>query len=789
LIMSSDKTIFKRLTLRMIVPVVMVVTAVGIGFYLSVLRTLSEYAEKDIRASLSRTAKEIYDICDNNFTALLQSGQIGNPKIVRIKRALTIGTIEDYAKRNNLRLLLQDSEQQVLITYQADAALLAYVNKTHQKDPIVKLRISGKIYYFHHFDFKPWEWHIDLISDTTPFSPLINRVKAVYVLTAIFLLLGISAIILVLERGLRKPVQQIISAVREKHPPEYRGIHEFEFLSQNIAQMMTSLKERTQLLERLYTIGTIRRGEIFFHSIAQAIADATGLNTVITKVDEECKGFRIVAVGEAEGYRLQVDELLDGLPCELLINRSEPTLVRTGASEQFSEFKGIVANRAECYIGLAITDRKGRTIGCAHLFGNAREMDDWDMNIVKTVGRMAGSEFELMDKEQEQERIREQMFRSQKLESLGMLAGGVAHDFNNLLMGIQGRASMVLDEGETSQSVSEHVQAIEEYITRASELTSQLLGFARGGKYDSKPTDINVVLDHSAKMFGRTKKEIVIHTEFAKDLPAVEIDRRQIEQVLLNLFVNAWHAMPGGGNLKLMTENVLIDETYAELHGCTPGRFTKISVIDTGAGMDEATIKKIFDPFFTTRKMGRGTGLGLAMVYGIIKNHGGMITVHSTVGKGSTFAVYLPASDQTPQPETPRAKTIVEGKETILLVDDEQMIINVASAMLKKLGYRIIVANGGHQALEAMERTGDDIDLVILDLIMPDLAGGEVFERLREIRPEVPVMISSGYSIDGEAKAIMDRGCNGFIQKPFNMSELSRKIRSILDTIKASPLE
>jgi two-component system cell cycle sensor histidine kinase/response regulator CckA len=186
--------------------------------------------------------------------------------------------------------------------------------------------------------------------------------------------------------------------------------------------------------------------------------------------------------------------------------------------------------------------------------------------------------------------------------------------------------------------------------------------------------------------------------------------------------------------------------------------------------------------------MGRGTGLGLAVVYGIIKNHNGLVSAHSKVGQGSTFTVYLPASDKAPHHEPPRDQTIVQGSETILLVDDEQMIINVAGAMLERLGYRVVTADSGHRALDAIERAGQGIDLVILDLIMPGMDGGKVFDRVREIRPEVPVIISSGYAIDGEVEAIMSRGCNGFIQKPFDLSELSRKIREILDGMKESPL-
>jgi two-component system cell cycle sensor histidine kinase/response regulator CckA len=778
---SLPTAFFNRLTPRMFAPVVLVVCAVGIGFYFFVLRELSDFAEQEIQTALARTAKEVYDICDRNFTKLMQSGQMNNVKAVRIGRALTLGAIEDYAKRNNLSLVLNESDKRAVLTYHVDPALVAGMTRVHPERSASTMRFNGEVYYFHHFDFKPWDWHVELVRDTTLYAPLIKRVKAVYILTAVVLLLGLSVILFALERALRSPVQRIIAAVSEKRPPDYQGIHEFEFLSRNIAGMMTSLKERTECLEHLYTIGTTNRGEFFFNNIARAIADAMGLSTIITRTKDEGNGFRTVAVAPESGGCFKREDIDGGMPCDWIARQTEPTVVLRGAAEHFPGFKSIAGSAAECYIGLSITDRKGQPIGCVHLFGAAREVDDWDMNFIKTAGRMAGLEFELMEKEREQEQIREQMFHAQKLESLGLLAGGVAHDFNNLLMGIQGHASLMLDDRDTPQPNIEHIQAIEEYVNRAAELTQQLLGFARGGKYDVKPADINAVLDHSAQMFGRTKKEISIHTDFAPDLRPVEIDRRQMEQVFLNLFVNAWHAMPGGGKLIITTTNVFLDEAYVEPHGVVPGRYVKISVTDTGTGIDEATLKKIFDPFFTTREMGRGTGLGLAMVYGIVKNHEGLVAVHSEVGKGSTFTICLPVSNEEIVPETTDEERKLPGSETVLLVDDEAMITEVGEKMLAKLGYRVYAARGGKEAVELFRKNHKDIKLVIMDMIMPDMSGGETFDRLREIQSDVMVLLSSGYSLDAQAQAILNRGCKGFIQKPFNMNDLSREIRKIFD--------
>ena len=383
--------------------------------------------------------------------------------------------------------------------------------------------------------------------------------------------------------------------------------------------------------------------------------------------------------------------------------------------------------------------------------------------------------------EEERKKLEVQLQAAQKMEAIGTLAGGIAHDFNNILMGIQGNASLLemrLPEGHPGL---EKVKNIEAYVESGTELSRQLLGFARRGRIEVRATDLNAVIEKTAGLFARTRKDIRVHVRLSPDLPAVEADRGQIEQVLMNLCVNAVQAMPEGGDLTLATEPVTLDETYSKPYQVNPGRYVKVSVTDTGVGIEKKNLGRIFEPFFTTKEMGRGTGLGLASAYGIIKGHGGHINVYSEVGRGTTFNFYLPASSQAAEREKPaRGPDIRRGSGTVLLVDDEESILRIAGEMLRELGYTVIAARSGAEAIAAFSGRSKEIAAVVLDMVMPGMSGGEVFERLRAIDPGVKVLLASGFSLNGQAGEILARGCRGFIQKPFNLEQLSQKLSEIV---------
>ncbi len=381
-----------------------------------------------------------------------------------------------------------------------------------------------------------------------------------------------------------------------------------------------------------------------------------------------------------------------------------------------------------------------------------------------------------------QKHLESKLLHAQKMEALGALAGGIAHDFNNLLMAIQGNASLALLSLEPSDPHFRTFRTIEGLVKSGARLTGQLLGYARKGKYEVRVCDLNLIVKETSETFEGTRKDIRIKRDLARNLFFAEVDPGQIEQVLFNLYVNAADAMPEGGDLFLRTMNVTHEEMAGRVYTPRPGNYLQVRVTDTGKGMDEATKGRIFEPFFTTKEHGKGTGLGLASVFGIVKGHGGYIDCESTLGRGTSFSLHLPATEK----KLPRKwssimrQEIRQGSETILMVDDEERVLSICVDLLRSLGYKVLQARGGKEAIDLCQESKDGVDLVILDMVMPDMSGKEACERMKQIKPDLKILLSSGYSLNSHVEGILDGGCDGFLQKPYNLTELSRKIQEVL---------
>ena len=378
--------------------------------------------------------------------------------------------------------------------------------------------------------------------------------------------------------------------------------------------------------------------------------------------------------------------------------------------------------------------------------------------------------------------LENQLRQAQKMESIGLLAGGVAHDFNNILTTVLGYSSMMARDQGLSEKYRKRAGEIEKAAQRGADIAKQLLTFSRKRPPKLEPVDLNEIIKQSLNFLKRTiGPAIPIDTAPGQNLHLIEADSTQVQQILLNLAVNARDAMPGGGKIVIRTENIELDPHYIQNHiYAKPGSYVLLTFSDSGCGMDSETQKRIFEPFFTTKEVGKGTGLGLSVVYGIVKNHLGLINVYSEPGRGTTFKVYFPRSAGSAREAVKDEARVKGGTETVLVVDDEVMILNLVASILEDYGYKCLTAESGAKALELYQEQQSGIALVLLDIVMPRMGGPELFEKLKGLNPGVRVIMSSGFSVQDEDE-LASRGVKAFVPKPYQARLLARKIREVLD--------
>ncbi len=382
----------------------------------------------------------------------------------------------------------------------------------------------------------------------------------------------------------------------------------------------------------------------------------------------------------------------------------------------------------------------------------------------------------------EEAALQERLHQSERLQSVGMLAGGIAHDFNNMLAGIFGATEVLSTKVETEQE-KKLVHIVLDSAERASLLTSKLLIFSRKGKTVFAPADINDVIKNTVSLLEHTiDKKITISSTMKATSSTINGDESQLQNVFINMGINASHAMQNGGNLDFSTRNIQLDENYCSESSfdISPGNYIEIEIRDTGTGILPEHINKIFEPFFTTKEQGKGTGLGLSAVYGTVQSHHGAITVYSEVGTGTVFRLYFPLTEQKLTSLTANDESVFTGEGTILIVDDEQMIRSIAATILQDVGYKTLLAENGEEAVDIYKENSGKIDLVIMDMIMPKLNGIDAFEKLKVLNPDVKVLISSGFSKEGDLEKLTENGVQGFIRKPYRKVELCRRVAELI---------
>ncbi len=532
--------------------------------------------------------------------------------------------------------------------------------------------------------------------------------------------------------------------------------------------------------------------------------------TQMVDLFEEQLSYLITIVADVERRHNKQEEVLQASTD--ILNRVQEMVIRAGRSIDRKTVQAMdELNRMYILIGITLLATIITAVLIAHylvrsitrpidaLVDSARRIADgkWGyqtdfkgadefqelINSFNTMSRSLAHKKELEQRHLEELRsTQQQLIEAEKLTALGTMAGGIAHDFNNILCGMIGHLNVLARQIPPDDEHRKTIDTIEQAGFRAAELVKQLLTFARQKPLQIAPVDLNKCINGVRRLIKDSFDDnVTINFEPGKNLPLVYGDAGQLEQVFINLCLNARDAMPDGGTIAITTSAADLDDTFrARHHDAETGPYVVVTVRDTGTGINEKILPRVFDPFFTTREVGKGTGLGLAMVYGIVKNHDGFCLIESSPGRGTTFTIYLPAGEGKEAGITdPAPETSLKGR-TILIVDDEEIVTSMLQDWLEDLGCKTLTARNGKEAVEIYRDGTDTIDLVILDIIMPVMNGRETCRELMKLNPRVRVLVSSGYIMNAETQEILNMGARGFLQKPFNMETITAKLKEIL---------
>lgn len=554
-----------------------------------------------------------------------------------------------------------------------------------------------------------------------------------------------------------------------------------------VAQDVTERERSEAMIRTIAEKLSVKTGDEYFRTMTAFIAQELGMDHVLVgELLPSTRSARTIAFYSQGEHRENITYELEDTPCDG-IEKKALTIYESGTWKAFPKNDKLREAGIESYLGVPLVATDNRVLGLIAAMGVrplAADAKERSGALLRIMAARAVAELVRRRDEQVRKELEEQLLQAQRIESLGRLAGGVAHDINNMLMPVMGYADMLSLRIPVNDPRHEDVQAIIRSTERIRAITAPLLAFARKQTLDMRPLDLNEVVTEIGKMLRRTIREsIMIETRCASLPCSIMGDAGQLEQVLLNLAINAQDAMPGGGKLTVETSPVILEQDFVERNrGAAPGPHILLQVQDTGVGMDHDVLKKIFDPFFTTKASGQGTGLGLPMAYGIIKQHGGYILVESVPGEGSTFKVYFPATSAAPLMErTRKEESMVRGTETLLVVEDQQEVLTVARSLLTACGYRVLTATSGAEALEIVKKHRGDISLLITDVVMPGMNGRELYDHIAALVPALRVLYMSGYSEDIiSTQGVLHSGTN-FLPKPFSVSALSRKVRQVID--------
>ncbi len=752
----------KPIIFKIVSPIIFIIILIGGGFYYFNLKAVSDFAEQYIQRDILTYSDEIFNICDNSLTDILHEGMAGDEVSQIIKKGLTLDSIETYARQKDINILIYSGDKELLNKGSIDKAVF---DIALQKDGIItSVKFDSELRYIYYFSFQPWQWQILIVVNPAKYSAIENKVRISYIASSLVLLLSILCLVWFLNKTIRNPINSIIKSLNSDSVPDYKGTKEIEFLSNSIKVMMHSLEKKVLELEN--KAKELRIAKEFNETILNSISDPIFIL--------ESGTFKVLHTNLAityyqDKFSFSPKDMLGKTCYEIFSNSKAPCdkcLINSSTNHaESSTYERI------------LYDKEGNSIIFEVSVSYIRNQTGDVTNLILLARDVT-----------KRRQLEEQLRQSQKLESIGILSGGIAHDFNNILTAIIGYGNLLQMKLDKDPTLTRYVEQILKSSERAANLVSSLLAYSRKQLTNPVPLDINEVITKIERLLRRLLEEnIELKTNLKDDKLVVMADPIQIEQILMNLATNARDAMPNGGRLLIETDCFGIDEDFINMHEYgKAGHFAMISISDTGIGIAPEVIKNIFDPFFTTKEVGRGTGLGLSTVYGIVKQHNGFINVYSEIGKGTTFKIYLPliesdADEAKAEKFRICSSTDIHGSETILITEDEAFVREAYAELLGKSGYRVFEAADGLEALEVFSEHKDEIDIVLSDVIMPKKNGKELIRDIQVIKPDVKVLFMSGYGQDLVNYESLLEGKAYFISKPVAPEKLLRMIRRILD--------
>jgi len=623
---------------------------------------------------------------------------------------------------------------------------------------------NGEKFWYIYQDFSPWDWKVFyILPDAVKYSDVYSFRRQFLIIMLLFTLLFTLIITLFLTKliqpitRLTRITQQITRGdLNQKIPIENKD--EIGILSRSFRDMQEAVKEK--IADLRYEISIRQKTEISLKNARNEISD------IMDSISSAIIGV------SSTGHITQLNNR-----AEFLMGIGKREAIGSHIRETFPPLESE-------WPKIQLAQSSGEKILDSHKVFSINGLNRiYDVNIFPLKSVDDKGVVLRIDDITEKSRMEEQLSQSRKMDAIGQLAGGIAHDFNNMLGGIMA-ATELMQNSEKYKDDMDYLNLIMEASTRAADLVAKLLGFSKNKKGPQKVLDLHEQLDQTLFILKSTiDKKIEIQTDFSAENHRIKGNSAEIQNIILNLAINAAHAMPHGGRLKILTRNTQLSNNYCNYSpfDLTPGDYIELDIKDTGTGIPPQYIDRIFEPFFTTKSQGEGTGLGLASVYGSIRQHHGSISVYSEENKGTLFKIYLPCIEQQVAEFSENQRgPLWKGSGTVLLVDDEKIIRLTGKPMLEDMGFNVLLAENGQEAIEIFIENQDSVDLVISDMIMPYMNGKELFQQLMGLDKDCPVIISSGFTKNENLDALKDQGLRGFIQKPFNRYELNRLIQSIL---------